>query len=154
MFDKHSYMKQQFKVIHIELEIPYKDKKHYYYGSKAAIYQHLPEEIVGIKLESLWNVDLDQEEYKNRLCTIRMGTLRRKSTARGGKVPEQNDDIGIIAKNMANNIIWESAGKYIERIEDELKRSGDVGKAKEIMDQMMEQVSQDVDILKDVLKKE
>lgn len=55
---------------------------------------------------------------------------------------------------MANNIIWESAGKYIERIEDELKRSGDVGKAKEIMDQMMGQVSQDVDILKDVLKKE
>lgn len=154
MFDKHSYMKQQFKVIHIELETPYRGKKHYYYGSKAAIYQHLPEEIVGIKLESLWNVDLDQEEYKNRLCTIRMGTLRRKSTARGGKVPEQNDDIGIIAKNMANNIIMERAGKYIEQIEDELKSSGDVGKAKEIMDKMMEQVSQDVDILKDVLKKE
>lgn len=91
MFDKHSYMKQQFKVIHIELETPYKGKKHYYYGSKAAIYQHLPEEIIGIKLESLWNVDLDQEEYKNRLCTIRMGTLRRKSTARG-KNKERRDN--------------------------------------------------------------
>lgn len=95
MFDKHSYMKQQFKVIHIELEIPYKGKKHYYYGSKAAIYQHLPEEIVGIKLESLWNVDLDQEEYKNRLCTIRMGALRRKQTLRGGYKKGGIDDSNV-----------------------------------------------------------
>ena len=78
-------MKQQFKVIHVELVTPYKDKKHYYYGSKAAIYEHLSEEIIGIKLESLWNVDLDKEEYKNKLCTIYMGILRRKQTHRGGK---------------------------------------------------------------------
>lgn len=77
-------MKQQFKVIHVELKEPFDGKRHYYYGSKTAIYEHLSEDIIGIKLESLWNVDLDKEEYKNRLCTIRMGTLRRKQTLRGG----------------------------------------------------------------------
>lgn len=93
-------MKQQFKVIHVELETPYQGKRHYYYGSKAAIYQHLSEEIVGIKLESLWNVDLDQEEYKNRLCTIRMGTLMRKSTARGG-VYKNTEQLMDAIENMA-----------------------------------------------------
>ena len=80
-----SSLKQQFKVIHIELNEPYMGKKHHYFGSKAAIYEYLPEEIIGIKLESLWNMDLDKEEYKNKLCTIYMGILRRKQTARGGK---------------------------------------------------------------------
>lgn len=77
-------MKQQFKVIHIELKEPYEGKKHYYYGSKSAIYEHLPEEVIGIKKESLWNIDLEKDEYQNRLCTIRMGRLRRKQTLRGG----------------------------------------------------------------------
>lgn len=76
-------MKQQFKVIHIELKEPFGGKRHYYYGSKTAIYEHLSEDIIGIKLESLWNVDLNEKEYINKLCTIRMGVLRRKQTARG-----------------------------------------------------------------------
>lgn len=77
-------MSQQTKVIHVELKDPYMDKKHFYYGSKTAIYDHLPETIIGIKKESLWNVDLEKGEYKNRLCTIRSGILRRKQTDRGG----------------------------------------------------------------------
>lgn len=77
-------MSQQTKVIHVELKDPYQNKKHYYYGSKAAIYDELPEEVVGIKKESLWNVDLEKGEYINRLCTIRFGILRRKQTDRGG----------------------------------------------------------------------
>lgn len=72
------------KVIHVELKKPYLGNTHYYFGSQTAIYGELPEEIVGIKKESLWNVDLEAGEYSNRLCTIRMGTLRRKQTARGG----------------------------------------------------------------------
>lgn len=76
-------MKQQFKVIHVEFKEPYNGKRHFYFGSKAAIYDTLPEESVGIKKESLWNVDLESEEYSNRLCTIRMGKLRRKQTERG-----------------------------------------------------------------------
>ena len=50
-------MKQEFKVIHVELREPYNGKIHYYFGSKAAIYDTLPEELVGIAKESLWNVE-------------------------------------------------------------------------------------------------
>lgn len=78
-------MKQLVKVIHVELNEPYQGEKHYYFGSKTAIYDHLPENIIGIKKGSLWNVDLEKGEYKNRHCIIRMGVLRRKETSRGNK---------------------------------------------------------------------
>lgn len=71
-------MKQLFKVIHVELKEPYQEKIHYYFGSKAAIYDTLPIQVVGIKLESLWAINLEQSEYNNKLCTIRYGILRRK----------------------------------------------------------------------------
>ncbi len=76
-------MKQLFKVIHVDLNTPYRGKKHYYFGSKSAIYEQLPSDIIGIKKESLWNIDL-AEDYKNKLCTIRTGVLKRKPTNRGG----------------------------------------------------------------------
>ncbi len=76
--------KQQFKVIHIELIEPFQGKKHHYFGSKTAIYEYLTSDQIGISLESLWNIDLDAGEYKNRICIIRMGILRRKHTLRGG----------------------------------------------------------------------
>lgn len=79
-------MKQRFKVIHVELKEHYMDKRHYYYGSKAAIYDELPEEVIGIKKESLWNVDLEKVEYQNKFCTIRMGFIRRKKTFRGSNL--------------------------------------------------------------------
>ena len=81
---KNPTNKQLYKVIHIELIKPYKGRKHYYFGSQAAIYETLHEEIVGISLESLWNIDLETGEYSNRLCTIRMGVLSRKPSLRGG----------------------------------------------------------------------
>lgn len=71
------------KVIHVELKEPFNGKRHYYYGSKAAIYDDLSEDIIGIKKESLWNVYLDKVECQNKFCTIRMGTLRRRQTNRG-----------------------------------------------------------------------
>lgn len=74
---------EEQKVIHVELKEPFNGKRHYYYGSKAAIYDDLSEDIIGIKKESLWNVYLDKVEYQNKFCTIRMGTLRRKQTNRG-----------------------------------------------------------------------
>lgn len=43
----------------------------------------LSEEQIGIKKESLWNVDLSRVEYQNKYCTIRMGVLIRKKTFRG-----------------------------------------------------------------------
>jgi hypothetical protein len=75
---------QIYKVIHVELKKPYKGRKHYYFGSKAAIYEHIPEKQIGIKLESLWNVDLTIKEYSNNYVIIRMGELDRKKTNRGG----------------------------------------------------------------------
>lgn len=73
-----------FKVIHVELKRPYKGRKHYYFGSQAAIYEHIPERYIGIKLESLWNVDLTKGEYENNYVIIRIGELDRKKTNRGG----------------------------------------------------------------------
>lgn len=75
-------MKQEFKVIHVELREPYNGKIHYYFGSKAAIYDTLPEELVGIAKESLWNVDLSDGEYSNKHCIIRMGKLKRKQQSK------------------------------------------------------------------------
>lgn len=70
--------RQLFKVIHVELKEPYQGKNHYYFGSKAAIYDILPIQVIGIKLESLWAINLEQKEYNNKLCTIRAGILQRK----------------------------------------------------------------------------
>lgn len=75
--------KQINKIIHVKLNKPYKGKSNYYFGSMAAIYDELPEHIVGIKLISLWNVNLKQYDYSNALCTIRMDELKRKATERG-----------------------------------------------------------------------
>lgn len=78
-------MSQQAKVIHVELKEPFNGKRHYYFGSKAAIYEYLSEDLIGVKKESLWNVDLNKVEYQNKYCTIRMGVLTRKQTERGVK---------------------------------------------------------------------
>lgn len=67
-----------FKVVHVELREPYRGKNHYYFGSKASIYDTLPKELVGITKESLWNVDLSVKEYSNKFCIIRLGRLKRK----------------------------------------------------------------------------
>lgn len=90
--------KKLFKVIHVELKRPYKGRKHYYFGSKAAIYEHIPEKYIGIKLESLWNVDLTDNEYENNYVTIRMGELDRKNTKRGG-VKLTEDEIKMLNKD-------------------------------------------------------
>ncbi len=74
--------KQLFKVIHVELKEQYNGKKHYYFGSKAAIYDTLPIQVVGIKLESLWAINLEQSEYNNKLCIIRYGILQRKERSK------------------------------------------------------------------------
>lgn len=91
--------KKMFKVIHVELKRPYKGRKHYYFGSQAAIYEHIPERYIGIKLESLWNVDLAKGEYENNYVTIRMGELDRKNTNRGG-VKLTEDEIKILNKDV------------------------------------------------------
>lgn len=77
-------MKQQRKVIHVQLKEPYKGKNHYYFGSIAAIYDVLPKDVVGITKESLWNV-LKDETYTGTKSTIRFGILYTKQSNRGFK---------------------------------------------------------------------
>jgi len=74
-------MKQQRKIIHVELLEPYNGKRHYYFGSKAAIYDTLPKDVIGISKETLWNVL--KEEYIGRKAIIRQGVIISKDTERG-----------------------------------------------------------------------
>lgn len=79
-------MKQQRKVIHVELKQPYNGRRNYYFGSVAAIYDTLPTEIVGIGAGGLWNVfSTGSTKYVGGLATIREGRLLSKSTNRGKK---------------------------------------------------------------------
>lgn len=77
-------MKQQRKVIHIELNEPKDGKRHFYFGSVTAIYDTLTKDDIGISKESLWNT-LKDGEYKNRKATIKKGVILSKQTYRGRK---------------------------------------------------------------------
>lgn len=75
--------KQQRKVIHVELITPPSGyRKHYYFGSVAAIYDTLSKEVVGIAKETLWNV-LKSGEHRGRKAIIRQGVVISKQTERG-----------------------------------------------------------------------
>ena len=83
-------MKQQRKVIHVELHEPYQGKRHYYFGSVAAIYDVLPLDVVGIARETLWNT-LNDGEYTGRRATNRKVTLHSKENNRGIKKGGKDD---------------------------------------------------------------
>lgn len=145
-------MKEQ-KVIHVELKEPFNGKRNYYFGSKAAIYEDLSEDLIGIKKESLWNVDLDKVEYQNKFCTIRMGTLKRKQTDRGYKfkmdlkkyyesvntIPGEEGftEVVLPSINLKQPISEERLKELNELIEDANKRYPDV-----------------IELIKDILKKD
>nr|DAW03039.1 MAG TPA: hypothetical protein [Caudoviricetes sp.] len=74
--------KQQRKVIHVELKVPYQGKRHWYFGSLAAIYHILPTDVIGVKLTSLW-AHFKEDDYIGRKCIIRKGVLNRTRTNRG-----------------------------------------------------------------------
>ena len=64
------------KILHIELRSPVDGERHYYFGSKAAIYQRFTAEQVGITYYSLKNICITKEKpYVNSQCTIRQGEL-------------------------------------------------------------------------------
>lgn len=84
-------MKQQRKVIHIELNEPKDGKRHFYFGSVTAIYDTLIKDDIGISKESLWNT-LKDGEYKNRKATIRKGVILSKQTDRGQTIKTKNYD--------------------------------------------------------------
>jgi hypothetical protein len=59
-------MTPQRKVIHVELNEPYNNKHHWYFGSILAIYDTLPIEVVGIAHTSLWNVLSKNGKYTTK----------------------------------------------------------------------------------------
>lgn len=64
------------KIIHVEFREPKNGQRHYYFGSKAAIYQRFSAEDVGITYYSLKNRRITKEEpYINKKCVIRIGEL-------------------------------------------------------------------------------
>jgi len=72
------------KVIIVELNEPYKDKKRWIFGSKAAIYQHLPASVVGISRTTLQcKVNLSKKPYRTPTCVISQDEMLRASTNRG-----------------------------------------------------------------------
>ena len=81
-------MKHKRKVVHVELNEPYKDKCHWYFGSITAIYDILPIEVVGITHTSLWNVLAKNGKHTTKTATIRLGVLHSKQTNRGKKVTD------------------------------------------------------------------
>lgn len=75
------------KILHVELRNPIDGEQHYYFGSKAAIFQHLTSEQLGITYYSLKNICITKEKpYVNRQCVIRQGELIASETkTREGK---------------------------------------------------------------------
>jgi hypothetical protein len=79
-----SSAKQIHKVYHIEFFEG--KKKHFYFGSQAAIYDMFTPDQVGITLAYLRNhVDLAAGPYENKKCIIRLGKINRRHTLRGRK---------------------------------------------------------------------
>jgi len=68
--------KKEKTVIHLYLK---RKGLHYYFGSKANIFEHFTKEEIGISWGSLRNYDLNLSPYKNDKVIIRKGTLQTKS---------------------------------------------------------------------------
>lgn len=84
-------MKQQRKVIHVELlDPPPGYHRHYYFGSVAAIYEVLSVEIVGISKEALWG-NLKSGVHHGRKAIIRQGIVISKETSRGIRKEDRNE---------------------------------------------------------------
>lgn len=69
------------KILHVEFRNTIDGERHYYFGSKTAIFQHFTPKQIGITYYSLKNVSIPKDEpYVNRLCTIRQGELITSKT--------------------------------------------------------------------------
>lgn len=69
-------MAQVRKIFHVEFREPTDGKKHYYFGSKSAIFQRFSTDEVGITYKSLRNVgSIKEKPYINSKCTIWQGEL-------------------------------------------------------------------------------
>ena len=64
------------RILHIELKKPVDGKRHFYFGSKKAVFDVFSHEDVGITYAYLVNsVKLKNGPYENKKCIIRQGIL-------------------------------------------------------------------------------
>ncbi len=70
------------KVVHLHLNEPYDGKSDFYFSSFKAVYENVPESVVGIKYKSLTNAIRGKDCYNNKNCPIRVGEVVRKSNIR------------------------------------------------------------------------
>ena len=70
------------KVVHVHFKEPYEGMTDLYFGSLKAIYIQVPENIIGIKYNSLTNAIRGNDCYENKSCVIRIGALQRMSNIR------------------------------------------------------------------------
>lgn len=75
------------KIIHVEMREPVNGERHFYFGSKAAIFQQFTPEQLGITYYTLKNVSIvEGKPYINKNCIIRQGKL----IASNGKEKEES----------------------------------------------------------------
>lgn len=58
---------------------PYEGSRTWLFGSKKAIYDHLPQHLLGIGLVTLQNRNITQKPYENNLCIIQKLEVLRAS---------------------------------------------------------------------------
>lgn len=63
------------RVYHVHLAEPYEGKQDYYFGSLAAIYSTIPENVLGVKYTSLTAKKFTG--YENKKCVIKVDELIR-----------------------------------------------------------------------------
>ena len=69
-------MPQVRKIFHVEMLTPIDGQKHFYFGSKAAIFQRFTPEQVGLSYKTLRNIgSIKDQPFSNSKCIIRQGEL-------------------------------------------------------------------------------
>lgn len=75
-------MKQK-KIIHVELLVPFNNQIHFYFDSVTAIYDTLPQTILGVKKEYLWRVLRINGIHTTKNAIIRYNEVNGHKTNRG-----------------------------------------------------------------------
>lgn len=74
-------MAQIRKIIHVEMLQPIDGQKHFYFGSKAAIFQRFTPDQIGISYKTLRNIgSLKDSPFSNNKCIIRQDELIASNT--------------------------------------------------------------------------
>ena len=61
-------------IIHLQI-----GDEHHYFGSISAIYESFTPDQIGVSLSRLWSYGIKPDKpYRNKICTIYRGEIRRK----------------------------------------------------------------------------